>query len=155
MNIAKNLVRERIMISKADRKLLNETYKNAALSVEAIYTILDKVQDEELALELARQLGKFNSILDRAKEELEIIGDKPSKAFWKKSMLRLSVKRKSGLKKGASKIADLMIKENTKGIVGTTRSIHDNLLAKRQYTELAGELVEFEHINIDRMKTFL
>ena len=44
------------MISKADRRLLNETYRNAGMAIEAIYTTIDKIEDEELALELTRQL---------------------------------------------------------------------------------------------------
>lgn len=143
------------MISKADRRLLNETYRNAGMAIEAIYTTIDKIQDEELALELTRQVGKFNSIQDRAEEELNMLGEKPDNSFMGKTMLKMQIKRKMLKNKGASNIADMFIQGNTKGIVSTTRCMHDNLTAKREYCELAGELVEFEHINIDRMKLFL
>lgn len=143
------------MISKADRRLLNETYRNAGMAIEAIYTTIDKIQDEELALELTRQVGKFNSIQDRAEEELNMLGEKPDSSFLGKTMLKMQIKRKLLNNKGASKVADMFIQGNTKGIVSTTRCMHDNLTAKKEYCELAGELVEFEHINIDRMKLFL
>ena len=70
-------------------------------------------------------------------------------------MLKMQIKRKMMKNKGASNVADMFIQGNTKGIVSTTRCMHDNLTAKKEYCELAGELVEFEHINIDRMKLFL
>lgn len=143
------------MISKADRRLLNETYRNASMAVEAIYATMDRVEDEEMALELTRQVGKFNSIQDRAEEELLEIGEKPSDSLWGKLMLRMSIKGKLMRGKGASHVADMMIQGNTKGIVSTTKSMHDNLAAKREYCELAGELVEFEHMNIDKMKMYL
>ena len=143
------------MISKADRRLLNETYRNAGMAIEAIYSVIDKIQDEELALELTRQVGKYNSIQDRAEEELNMLGEKPDNSYLGKAMIKLSMKRKMMKNKGASHIADLFIQGNTKGIVSTTRCMHDNLTAKRDYCELAGELVEFEHVNIDRMKMFL
>lgn len=143
------------MISKADRRLLNETYRNASMAVEAIYATMDKVEDEEMALELTRQIGKFNSIQDRAEEELYTLGEKPGNSFWGKLMLKMSIKGKLMSDRGASHVADMMIQGNTKGIVSTTKSMHDNLTAKKEYCELAGELVEFEHINIDRMKMYL
>lgn len=143
------------MISKADRRLLNETYRNASMAVEAIYTTMDRIDDEELALELTRQLGRFSSIVDRAEEELNGIGEKPEESHLGKAMLKLGIKRKLFGNKGASHVADMLIQGNTKGIVSTTKSMHDNLTAKREYCELAGELVEFEHINIDRMKMYL
>lgn len=143
------------MISKADRRLLNETYRNASMAVEAIYATMDRVEDEEMALELTRQVGKFNSIQDRAEEELLEIGEKPNNSSWGKLMLKMSIRGKLMRDKGASHVADMMIRGNTKGIVSTTKSIHDNLIAKREYCELAGELVEFEHMNIDKLKMYL
>lgn len=143
------------MINKANRKLLNETYKNASMAIEAIYSIMDKVQDEELALELTRQLGKFNSIKEKAEEELVIIGEKPSNSLWGRLMLKMGISSKIFANKSATRIADMMIQGNTKAIVDTTRSMHDNLTAKREYCELAGELVEFEQVNIERLKMYL
>lgn len=143
------------MISKADRKLLNETYRNAAFSIAAIYAAMDRIDDEELALELTRQVGKFNSIQEKAEEELDIIGEKPEAFLWGRKMLKMNIKRKLMREKSASKVADMMIQGNTRGIVSTTKCMHDNLTAKREYCELAGELVEFQHINIDRMKLYL
>jgi len=143
------------MISKEDRKLLQETYKNASMAVDAIYVTMDKVEDEEMALELTRQLGKFNSIQDRAEEEMIIIGEKPKKSVMSRMMLKMGIKRKLMTNRKASHVADMMIQGNTMGIVDTTKSMHDNLTAKREYSELAGELVEFEQRNIDRLKNYL
>lgn len=143
------------MINKANRKLLNETYRNASRAVDAIYSTMDKVRDEELALELTRQIGKFNSIQDRAEEELILIGEKPSKSSWGRFITKMGINRKIFAKKNASHIANVMIQGNMKGIVNTTKSMHDNLSAKREYCELAGELVDFEQKNIDRMKLYL
>ena len=44
------------MISNSDKRLLHETYKNASAAVDTIYAMMDKVEDEELALDLTRQL---------------------------------------------------------------------------------------------------
>lgn len=153
-NINKYFVEDE-MINKSNKKLLSDTHKNASMAIETIYTILDKVNDEELALELTRQLGKFTAIKEKTEEELDIIGEKFSEPLWEKFMLKMGIARQLMTSKSATKIADMMIKGNTKGIVDTTRSMHDNLTAKREYCELAGELVEFEQINIERLKMYL
>ena len=143
------------MISNSDKKLLNETYKNASAAVETIYSMMDKVEDEELALDLTRQLGKYTSIQDRAEEELIVSGERPSSSGVKNMWRKFTAFRKTMGKRKASDAANMLIKENTGRIISTTKILHDNISAKKEYCELADELMDFEQRNISRMRNYL
>ena len=43
------------MLTTADLALLNEAYRNTKMGLEAINTVISKVYDEDLALDLNRQ----------------------------------------------------------------------------------------------------
>ena len=143
------------MISNSDKRLLRETYKNASAAVDTIYAMMDKVEDEELALDLTRQLGKYTSIQDRAEEELIVSGERPAPSAMKRVWCRVSSFVRTMGKRKASTAANMLIRENTGRIISTTKSLHDNLSAKKEYCELADELMEFEQRNISRMKNYL
>ncbi len=143
------------MITNSDKELLNQTFQNALMAVEAIYSTIDKVDDEDLALDLNRQVGRYTSIQDRAEDALLSGGICPDDSILGKVMLKASIRTKLRRDNGASHVADMMIQGNTKGVVQITRALHDNPQAKNTYCELARELLDFEEKNIERMKEYL
>ena len=143
------------MITNADKELLNETYRNANMAVESIYAVISKVEDEDLALDLNRQVGKFQSIQDRAEDELLGAGHCPEDGKLGKMMLRASMFGKTIRNRTTEHIADMMIQNTSKAITETTRILEDNPTAKGSYCEMAGELIDFEQKNIERLKQYL
>ena len=47
------------MLTTADLAVLNEAYRNTKAGLEAINTVISKVYDEDLALDLNRQAVRF------------------------------------------------------------------------------------------------
>ncbi len=143
------------MITNADRELLNETYRNANMAVKSIYSVISKVEDEDLALDLNRQVGKYQSIQDRAEDALLSAGHCPEPSKMEKWMLQASIFGKTLRDRTTEHIADMMIQGNAKSITETRKILNDNPTAKGSYCEMAGELIAFEQGNIERLKQYL
>ena len=52
-------------------------------------------------------------------------------------------------------MAELMMEGNAKGITDLMKTVKKNREAKREYCELAEELMDFEEKNIERLKSYL
>ena len=52
-------------------------------------------------------------------------------------------------------VAELMIEGNAKGITDLMKAVKKNQEAKREYCELAEELMDFEEKNIECLKNYL
>ncbi|MFR7993083.1 MAG: hypothetical protein ACLU61_09135 [Lachnospiraceae bacterium] len=143
------------MITNADREVLGETYRNATMAVESIYSVIRKVDDEDLALDLNRQVGKFVAISDKAEDELLKAGHWPPEYAMGKVALKAGIMRKTMRDSSCGHIADMLIQGNTKGIIETTKILNEHPSAKKTYCEMAEELIAFEQKNIERMKEYL
>ncbi len=143
------------MITNADIELLNETYRNANMAVESIYAVISKVEDEDLALDLNRQVGKFQAIQDQAEDALLDGGQFPEDSRLSRMMLRASVFGRTMRNRTAEHIADMVIREHEKGIAQTERVLKENPTAKNSYCEMAGELIAFEQRNVERLRQYL
>ena len=58
------------MLTTADLALLNEAYRNTKMGLEAINTVISKVYDEDLALDLNRQAVRFMSLEDKVTDKI-------------------------------------------------------------------------------------
>lgn len=144
------------MITNADKTVLNETLKNSKMAVNAIQTIINQVEDEDLAYELNCQDDKYRKIGRKAIKKLrdsniEIKGESLSQ----KVMLKASIRAKTMMDNNTKHIADMMIQGSTKGITQLTQVLNENKNASRTVCEIANELVDFEEKNIERLKTYL
>ena len=57
------------MLTNADLAVLNEAYRSSRKGVETINTVISKVYDDDLALDLNRQAVHFLAFEDKAAEE--------------------------------------------------------------------------------------
>lgn len=144
------------MITNADKTILDSTLKNSKMAIQAIQTVINRVEDEELAYELNCEADKYKKIGQKALRKLkdshvEIQED----SLPQKVMLKSSIQAKTMINNNTERIADMMIQGSTKGITDLTKVLNQNKSASRTVCEIANELVAFEENNIERLKTYL
>ena len=72
-----------------------------------------------------------------------------------KAMLWTSIQANTLLNTSTEHVADLMIQGNTRGITDLMKAVKANKGAKKEYCELAEELMDFEEKNIAQLKSYL
>lgn len=144
------------MLTGEDLAVLNEAYRNSKMGVETINAIISKVYDEDLALDLNRQAVRFLSFEDKATEKIRKANERPeTESPVGKAMLWTSIQANTLLNTSTEHVADLMIQGNTRGITDLMKTVKANKGAKKEYCELAEELMDFEERNIAQLKSYL
>ena len=70
-------------------------------------------------------------------------------------MLWTSIQANTLLNTSTEHVADLMIQGNTRGITDLMKAVKANKGARKEYCELAEELMDFEEKNIEQLKSYL
>ena len=144
------------MLTGEDFAVLNEAYRNSKMGVETINAIISKVYDEDLALDLNRQAVKFLSFEDKVTEKIREADERPETGSpVGKAMLWTSIQANTLLNTSTEHVADLMIQGNTKGITDLMKAVKANKGARKEYCELAEELMDFEEKNIEQLKSYI
>ncbi|MCI8558920.1 MAG: hypothetical protein HFI19_14415 [Lachnospiraceae bacterium] len=144
------------MLTGEDMAVLNEAYRNSKMGVETINAIISKVYDEDLALDLNRQAVRFLSFEDKVTEKIREANQRPETSSpVGKAMLWTSIQANTLLNTSTEHVADLMIQGNTRGITDLMKTVKSNKGAKKEYCELAEELMDFEEKNIEQLKSYL
>lgn len=139
-----------------DVKVYREIQKNADMAIKAIDTIADKVYDDNLAMQIARQSLKYSDLKNRATDQL-LRAQKESyrSNYVTDMMLTGAIHYNTLLNTSTSHIAELMIQGSNKGIMQMCKIMNHCPGAKGQCIEMARELVDFEEKNIERLKKYL
>ena len=144
------------MMTEADRAVLDESYRNTRMGREAINVVIGKVEDDDLALDLNRQAVRFLSFEDKVTEKIREANKQPEQESpVGKAMLWTSIQANTLLNTSTEHVADLMIQGNTRGITDLMKAVKANKGAKKEYCELAEELMDFEEKNIAQLKSYL
>ncbi len=143
-------------MKKEEINIYREIQKNAEMAITAIDTISDKVYDEELALQIARESIKYSDIRGKAVDKLlqgkaEVYKAKP----FSDMMLKSSINMNTMLNTSTSHIAEMLIQGSNRGIVETCKTLNKYQDVKGTAVELAKELMDFEEKNIERLKKYL
>ena len=147
---------EKDMLTTADLAVLNEAYRNTKAGLEAINTVISKVYDEDLALDLNRQAVRFLTLEDKVTDKIREGSRRPEQASPVGKAVRWTSMQASTLLNASTEhLADLMIQGNTKGITDLMKAVKANKGAKKEYCELAEEIMDFEERNIERLKSYL
>ncbi|MDO4261683.1 MAG: hypothetical protein Q4C82_06360 [Eubacteriales bacterium] len=144
------------MISEADRAVLDESCRTARTGREAIHAVIGKVEDEDLALDLNRQACRFVQLEEKvqreyAKERLE----PPKDSVMDRTKVWGGIRMNTLLDAGTGRLAERMIQENARGIAQLGKAVKGNQTARREYCELAREIMDFEEKNIEKLKAYL
>ena len=144
------------MLTNADLAVLNEAYRSSRKGVETINTVISKVYDDDLALDLNRQAVHFLAFEDTAAEEIRKASELPEGASAvEKAASWTALQAGTLLNTSTGHVAELMIEGNAKGITDLMKAVKKNQEAKREYCELAEELMDFEEKNIECLKNYL
>ncbi len=143
------------MLTESDRAVLDETYRSCTMGVEAINTIIHKVADEKLALDLNRQACTYTSFARKAAEKLAMQYEAPKGQMTGKAMLWAGIQMNTLADTSTEHVAELMIRGNTMAITDMMKVLKANKNAKKEYCEFANDLMDFEEKCIETLKAYL
>lgn len=133
-----------------------EIQKNTEMAMKAIETIVDKVHDDKLALQISRQSLKYSDLHNRAKDKLLQAKAEPYRTnYIADAMLAGGIHSKTLLDTSTSHIAELMIQGSNRGITDMCKALNQNGGVGGYSVEMAKELMDFEEKNIEHMKKYL
>ncbi len=139
-----------------DSKILQEIQRNTRIGMTAIETILDKIEEDEFALQLSRQSLRYSEIHNRALDQiLENNGEVYHGSQITDLMLKGSIHMNTALNVSREHLAEMMIQGSNRGITSMWKVIKHNQMATDTAFELAQELVSFEESAIEKLKEYL
>lgn len=143
-------------MTRADKAVLDESYRNAQMGRESINVIISKVEDEELALDLNRQACRFVQLEEKIQKEYQKSSVMPpEESLMNRTMLWGGIQMNTLLNASTEHLADMMIQGNTKGITELMKVVKANKDVQKEYYEMAQELMDFEEKNIEKLKAYL
>lgn len=142
-------------MTNADRNILNETYHIAKSSADTIQGLIRKTEDDNLAMELNRQLERYQRYLSESEKYFRLEGERPkSEKLKDKAANWLNIQGKTALNNSTAHIANMVMNENTKGIGNMLKTLHNNKGASPYYCEFANELMDFAESSINQLKCY-
>lgn len=141
---------------KNSKELLSSILKTTQMGQTGIRSVLDASMGSGLRIALESQLREYDSIESEAhaiasRRGWEVPELDPAVRFMADTMARM----KLGSRDTDSKIADMMIQGNTRGMVKGLRNIHRFSEKDEQIRTLSQKLLDCETANITQMKPFL
>lgn len=143
-------------MTNADRNILNETYRISKTSADTIQGLISKAEDEDLAMDLNRQLGQYQRFISESEKYFRIEGEQPKQeTMLDRAKNWLNVQAGTALNNSTAHIANMVMQENTKGIGSLMKTLHQNKSASPYYCEFANELMDFTESSINQLKYYL
>ena len=143
------------MLTESDRAVLDENYHTCVMGTQAINTLIHKVTDEKLALELNRQACKYTNLARKVTDKLAREYESPRGERTNKAMLWAGLQVNTLKNTGNEHVAELMIRGNTAAISDMMKVMKANKTARKDYCELAEEIMDFSEKCIENLKTYL
>ena len=135
---------------------LSEIYRGAKMGVETINSLLQKVNDNKIYDELKYQLRSYDEIANEAYNELLKRNHEPKDiSTMAKLSSKMSLELNTLISNTPSHVADMLIKGNTMGVTGITKSLHSHQDADPQIQALSDRFIKLEQDNIERLMKFL
>lgn len=135
---------------------LNDIYQNTSTGIDAINTIMPKVEDENLQKDLEMELHELRSVQVTAEKQLGEMGEKPDDiGGLQKAGMWMGIQMKSMMDKSTNHLAQMMIQGNDMGVIQLNRALNDNTEADTKIKSLAAQLIEIQKRTADTMKTYL
>lgn len=139
-----------------DAKILQEVQRSTELSMTAIDTILDKIENDEFSLQLSKQSLQYSEIHNKALDQiLRNEGEVYRGSQIGEILLKGSIHANTALNVSREHLAEMMIQSSSRGITNMWKALKHNQLATNEAVELAQELADFEQENINRLREYL
>ena len=141
---------------KTSKEILSSVLKTTQMGQVGIRSVLDASMRPGLRKALESQLQEYDSIETEAhaiafQRGWEVKELDPGVRFFSDMMTRVKLNRRNT----DSKIADMMIQGNTKGMIKGQKNIHQFPDQDDQVSTLSQKLLDCETANIRQMQTFL
>ena len=144
------------MLTEADKSVLNEVYRNSRVGMKAIHSVIGKVYDDDLALDLNRLAYQYARISEKAAGKLYENGLKPQEEGpLNRAVMWGSIQLNTLTDISTEHIAELMIQGSTRGMTEMTIVARENNACGKFSSEMAEELIHFEEKSIQRLKAYL
>ena len=140
-----------------DISMLNSIRKATQMGCYGIQSVLDETGDRDIRKELNSEYREYALIFNQADMLLQERGskgkdvhplDKMGSAISSKMRVRAS-------RDPVSKIAELMVQGNTRGMIKSMHNIRNMGVLDPKVSSLANRLLQSEQANIDSMKQYL
>lgn len=139
-----------------DLEVLKQIQKSTELSAYLIRSVSEKVYDDSMAMELARQSLKYSELHDRAAAAVLEARQEPVQANKVEHLLMAgSAWGSTFWNTSTGHIAELMIRNSTRGLADVWKTLNHHENAEGTAAELAREWMDFEQENIREMKKYL
>lgn len=139
-----------------DIAIYREIQRNTEMAIKAAEEISDKVYDDDLALQIARQSLKYSELHNEASKQLmEAKADSYHNSYFADVMLKMGIGYQTLLNTSTGHIAEMMIKGSNKGVLEMEKVLNHNTEAGETSTRLARQFLDFEERNIKRLKDYL
>ena len=140
-----------------EEKLLNNIYQNVKMGVDAINTLLPKVEDQAIRQDLTTQLLGYEEFSTQATKLLLEQGKTPKEiSAFQKIPAEAGIHMNTLRDRSNSNIAEMMINGSIMGIIDTTRTLNQcRETCPKQLTQLAHDIIDFEDNNVTRMRAYL
>lgn len=140
-----------------DISMLNSIRKTTQMGCYGIQTVLDETEDHEIQEALRSQLAEYENIYSEADRLLrEREGRVKNVSLLARYSSAMSAKMKVRMSDDpTSKIAELMLQGNTRGMIKSVQNIRSMGLLDPKVSGLSNRLLQTEQANIDQMKGFL
>ena len=141
---------------KTSKEILSSVLKTTQMGQVGIRSVLDASMRPGLRKALESQLQEYDSIETEAhaiafQRGWEVKELDPGVRFFSDMMTRMKLNRRNT----DSKIADMMIQGNTKGMIKGLKNIHQFPDQDDQVSTLSQKLLDCETANIRQMQSFL
>lgn len=140
-----------------DISMLNSIRKTTQMGCYGIQTVLDETEDHEIQEALRSQLAEYENIYSEAdrllrEREGRVKNVSPLARYGSAMSAKMKVRMSDD---PTSKIAELMLQGNTRGMIKSVQNIRSMGLLDPKVSGLSNRLLQTEQANIDQMKGFL
>lgn len=145
-----------VMDMKNSKEILSSLLKTTQMGQLGIRSVLEGTMDPALRKDLESQLREYDAIETEAHTLASRRGwDLPELDPAIRAMTDMMTRMKLTGKNTESKIADMMIQGNTKGMVKSLKNLHRYPSTDQQVACLAQKLLDCETANIRQMEPYL
>lgn len=145
-----------VMDMKNSREILSSLLKTTQMGQIGIRSVLNATMDPSLRKALESQLREYDAIETEAHSLASRRGwELPELDPALRTMTDMMTRMKLSGKNTESKIADMMIQGNTKGMVKSLKNLHRYPSTDQQVQCLAQKLLDCENANIRQMEPYL
>lgn len=143
-------------MKKDDIQVLREVQKNTELAIKAVDTVIDKVYDDDLALQLSRQSLNYSRLRGEAVDKLLSAHLEPARVSmldeWR---VMGNLHKDTLLNTSTSHIAELAIQESSRKISKMYQALRKHEGAGSVASGIAKEFMNAEEANIIQLRKFL